>query len=183
MTIASYTAAWLRGWPPARLRRAAAGSLLLAAVYAVVMLARQHDRPSAALAPARAYPAAWHHLAALDAARTFVTLAPAAIPAGLLLAAGLWAWRNYAIMAGIGGRMASAPVTFDTRQWNRQAAAAEGRTNAPGSVPLLPGARRSRSAAPSAPSRASGSPCSPSRPPRAPGTWSSSARPGRGRRT
>ena len=33
--------------------------------------------------------------------------------------------------------MASAPVTFDARQWNRQAAAAEGRTNAPGSVPLL----------------------------------------------
>ena len=31
----------------------------------------------------------------------------------------------------------SAPVTFDTRQWNRQAAAAEGRAKAPGSVPLL----------------------------------------------
>ena len=137
VTIVSYTAAWLRGWPPARLRRAAAGSLLLAAVYVVVMLARQHDQPSAALAPARAYPATWHHLAALDAARTFATLAPAAVPAGLLLAAGLWAWRNYAIMAGLGGRMASAPVTFDTRQWNRQAAAAEGRAKAPGSVPLL----------------------------------------------
>ena len=131
VTIVSYTAAWLRGWPPARLRRVAAGSLLVPAVYAVVMLARQHDQPSAALAPARAYPAAWHHLATLDAARTFATLAPAAVPAGLLLAAGLWAWRNYAIMAGIGGRMASAPVTFDTRQWNRQAAAAEGRSQSP----------------------------------------------------
>ena len=66
-----------------------------------------------------------------------MTLAPAVIPAGLALAAGLWAWRRYAIMAGIGGRMASAPVTFDARQWNRQAAAAEGRSDAPGSVPLL----------------------------------------------
>ena len=32
---------------------------------------------------------------------------------------------------------ASAPVTFDARQWNRQARAAAGRTDAPGSVPLL----------------------------------------------
>ena len=71
-----------------------------------------------------------------------MTLAPAAVPAGLALAAGLWAWRNYAITAGIGGKMASAPVTFDTRQWKRQVSAAEGRTAAPGSVPLL--ARGSR---------------------------------------
>ena len=27
VTVAGYAAAWLRGWPPARLRRAAAGSL------------------------------------------------------------------------------------------------------------------------------------------------------------
>ena len=47
------------------------------------MLARQHGGRAAALAPARAYPAAWHHLAALDAAQTFATLAPAAVPAGL----------------------------------------------------------------------------------------------------
>ena len=138
VTIVSYTAAWLRGWPPARLRRAAAGHADPARRLASPSpLARQHGRPAAALAPARAYPAAWHHLAALDAARTFVALAPAVVPAGLALAAGLWAWRSYAIMAGLGGRMASAPVTFDARQWNRQAAAAEGRSNAPGSVPLL----------------------------------------------
>jgi hypothetical protein len=52
----------------------------------------------------------------------------AAGQAGVALAAGLWAWRRYAIMAGIAGRMASAPVTFDARQWNREAA--EGRSNA-----------------------------------------------------
>ena len=33
--------------------------------------------------------------------------------------------------------MASAPVTFDARQWRRQVAAAAGRTAAPGLVPLL----------------------------------------------
>ncbi|HEU5390923.1 MAG TPA: hypothetical protein VFV73_33990 [Streptosporangiaceae bacterium] len=136
VTIAAYTTAWLRGWPPARLRRAAAATLALPAASAVAALAREH-RPAAALDPARAYPSGWHHLAALSAARTFLAVAPAAVPAGLGLAAGLWAWRNYALSAGIGGRMASAPVTFDNRQWKRQARAAEGRTAAPGSVPLL----------------------------------------------
>ena len=102
----------------------------------------------------------------------FVLVAPVAVPAGLALAAGLWAWRNYAISAGIGGRMASAPVTFDARQWKRQVSAATGRTAAPGAVPLLTRrANASRSAAPSAPSAARGSRSSPSRPPRAPGTW------------
>ena len=33
--------------------------------------------------------------------------------------------------------MASAPVTFDNRQWRRQVSAATGRTAAPGNVPLL----------------------------------------------
>ena len=136
VTIAAYVAAWLRGWPPARLRRAATATMALPAA-AVAAAAVRHGRPSAALAPARAYPSGWHHLAALDAARTFAALAPAAVPAGLALAAALWAWRNYALAAGIGGRMASAPVTFDNRQWKRQARAAEGRTAAPGSVPLL----------------------------------------------
>ena len=41
------------------------------------------------------------------------------------------------VSAGIGGRMASAPVTFDPRQWRRQVRAAQGRTAAPGFVPLL----------------------------------------------
>jgi hypothetical protein len=69
-------------------------------------------------------------------ARMFVLMSPVAVPAGLALAAALWSWRNYAISAGIGGRMASAPVTFDNRQWKRQVAAA-GRTAAPGNVPVL----------------------------------------------
>jgi len=72
-------------------------------------------------------------------ARTFLALAPAAGPAGLVLAAGLRAWRIYAISAGLGGRMASAPVTFNARQWRRQVRAAVGRTAAPGSVPCSRG--------------------------------------------
>ena len=102
----------------------------------------QHGGRAAALAPARAWRAGWHHPSGLSAAQTFVLLAPAAIPAGLALASLVWGRRNYAVMAGIGGRMASAPVTFDNRQWKRQAGAAKGRTDAPGAVPLL--TRRAR---------------------------------------
>jgi len=137
VTAAGYVAAWLRGWPPARLRRAAAVCLPVTAAWLAVAAVRQRGGQPAALAPGRAWAAGWPHVTAPGAARAFLALAPAAIPAGLLLAAGLWAWRIYAISAGIGGRMASAPVTFDTRQWRRQVRAAAGRTAAPGSVPLL----------------------------------------------
>ena len=51
MTIVAYTVAWRRGWPPAQLRRAAAATLTLSAIYAAVVLARPHGHPSAALAP------------------------------------------------------------------------------------------------------------------------------------
>jgi hypothetical protein len=62
---------------------------------------------------------------------------PAAVPAGLALAGLAWAWRIYTITTGTGGRTALAPVTFDARQWRRQARAAHGRITAPGSVPLV----------------------------------------------
>ncbi len=136
VAIAGYAAAWLRGWPAARLRRAAAGSLAVTAVWLLAGIVRQRGA-HAALVPARDWAHGWHQVTAGLAARTFLLLAPAAIPAGLLLASALWAWRIYAITAGIGGKMASAPVTFDARQWRRQVRAAQGRTAAPGSVPLL----------------------------------------------
>jgi len=135
--VAGYTAAWLRGWPPARLRRAAAVCLPVTAAWLAMAAVRQRGGQPAALAPGRDWAAGWPHVTALGVAQAFVSLAPAAIPAGLLLASALWAWRIYAISAGIGGRMASAPVTFDARQWRRQVRAAIGRTAAPGSVPLL----------------------------------------------
>ena len=134
--VAGYLAAWLRGWPPSRLRHAAAGTLVLTAVYAVADVVRQHAGHAAALAPVRDWSSGWHP-DALIVARMFALVSPVAIPAGLIGAAALWAWRKYAISAGIGGRMASAPVTFDARQWRRQIRTAKGVTGAPGSVPLL----------------------------------------------
>jgi hypothetical protein len=122
-------------------------------------------------------------LTVLGLTRTFLLLAPAAIPAGLGLAALAWAWRIYAITAGLGGWMASAPITFDARQWRRQARAARGRIAAPGAVPLLGSGGRIPVAARFARSGTAGTRSSPSRSPRARGTWSSSARPDRGRRT
>ena len=136
VAILGYLAASRRGWPPARLRRAAAATLALTGIYAVGDVVRQHAGRAAALAPVRDWAGGWQPHA-LAVARMFVLVSPVAVPAGLALAAALWSWRNYAISAGIGGRMASAPVTFDNRQWKRQVSAATGRTAAPGNVPLL----------------------------------------------
>src|ERR1019366_153426 len=137
-----YAAAWRRGWPPARLRRTAAASLAVTAVYLLAGAARQHGWRAIALAPVRDWAHGWDHVTAGLAYRTFLLLVPLTVPAGFTLASLLWAWRIYAITSGIGGRMASAPITFDARQWKRQVRAAKGRTAAPGAVPLLGPGRR-----------------------------------------
>ena len=135
---AGYVAAWLRGWPPVRLSRAAAGCLLpVTTVWLVAEAIRHPAWQAIALAPVRDWAHGWQHLTGRGVTRTFLLVGPAAIPAGLGLAALAWAWRNYAMNAGIGGWLASAPVTFDARQWKRQVRTARGRTAAPGSVPLL----------------------------------------------
>ena len=138
VTAIGYVAAWLRGWPPARLRRAAVACLLpVTAVWLLAEALQAHGWRAVALAPVRDWEHGWHHLTGVGIARTFLLLAPAAIPAGLGLAALLWTWRIYTLTTGIGGWLASAPITFDARQWKRQVRTAKGRTAAPGSVPLL----------------------------------------------
>ena len=137
VTVAGYAAAWLRGWPPVRLGRAAAAALPTTVIWLVAEGARQHAWQAIALAPVRDWAHGWHHLTAIGVTRTFLLVAPVAIPAGLGLAALLWGWRIYALTTGIGGWLASAPITFDARQWKRQVRTAQGWTAAPGSVPLL----------------------------------------------
>ncbi len=137
VAVIGYVAAWLRGWPPVRLRRAAGWALPPAAVWLAVQTARRHAWRPVALAPVQDWERGWSHLAAAGAVRSFLLLAPFAVPAGLALAALAWAWRIYAITTGLGGVMASAPITFDTRQWKRQVRTARGLTEAPGAVPLL----------------------------------------------
>jgi len=139
VTLAGYAAAWWRGWPPVRLLRAAGWSLLLPAAWLAAAAVRGLQLGAAALSQELGAAPGWPHPAAQAVARTFALLAPATIPGGLALAAAVWAWRNYAITAGLGGITASAPITFDRRQWRRQVRTATGLTQAPGAVPLLAG--------------------------------------------
>ena len=135
VTAAGYLAAWLRGWPPVRLYRAATCALLVTAAWLAALEIRIPGW-LAARTPGRTWTGSWHHLDGAGLARVFASLAPAAVPAGLALAGLAWAWRNYAITAGLGGLTASAPITFDARQWRRQVRTAKGLTAAPGAVPL-----------------------------------------------
>ena len=59
-----YLAAWLRGWPPARLWRAAAWALPMTAVYAIGQAFRLRAWPAVALAPVNDWGHAWRLLAA-----------------------------------------------------------------------------------------------------------------------
>jgi hypothetical protein len=132
-----YGAAWLRGWPPVRLRRAAAWTLIPAAAWLAAQTVLLHAAAPVALAPARAWETGWHHLGVVDVTRTFMLVAPAAVPAGLFLGSLGWAWRIYAVTTGLGGYTASAPMIFDARQWRRQVRTARDLAKAPGAVPLL----------------------------------------------
>jgi hypothetical protein len=138
VTGTGYTAAWLRGWPPVRLYRTAAWALAVTAIWLVALEVRTPGWWVARM-PGRTWARGWDQLVAVDLARVFALLAPVTLPAGLALAGLVWAWRNYAITAGIGGWMASAPITFDMRQWKRQVRTAKGLTRAPGAVPLIAG--------------------------------------------
>ena len=131
-----YTAAWLRGWPPVRVYRTAAWTLVMTAAWLVALEASEPGF-LAAREPGRAWGIGWDQLTIAGLARTLALLAPVAIPAGLALAGLTWAWRIYALTTGLGGIRASAPITFDARQWRRQIRTAKGLADAPGAVPLL----------------------------------------------
>ena len=127
--------AWLRGWPPARLYRAAVRS----APMAVVCLAaaeRAGSWQAVALAPVRGWQQASGMLAHGRIVQAVLVIAPVAVPAGLAAGAAVWARRIWAVSAGLAGRSAFAPAAFDARQWRRQVSAARGALAAPGLVPL-----------------------------------------------
>jgi hypothetical protein len=138
IVVAGYVLAWRRGWPGAWLVRTAAWSLALPAAWLAAAATRPNQLRAAALVPVRAWEHGWPYPATwLAAAREVALFVPFTVPAGLALAAGLWAWRNYAITTGLAGITASAPITFDNRQWRHQVRTAKGLTEAPGAVPLL----------------------------------------------
>ena len=125
VTAIGYGAAWLRGWPPARLRRAAAWALIPAGTWLAIQGARLHAWQPAALTPVHAWAGGWSRLTPGNLARVFVLLAPAAVPAGLL-----WpGWR------GRGGSTRSPPGWAGSRRRPRSGsmpASGAGRSAPPG---------------------------------------------------
>ena len=62
VAVTGYVAAWLRGWPPVRLGRAAAASLPVTVIWLGAEARQQHAWPAVALAPVRDWAHGWHHL-------------------------------------------------------------------------------------------------------------------------
>ena len=131
----AFTAAWLSGWQPKRLLVAAAWCAPMVAVWLAGTAVASGLRAASA-APYRAWTTFWHLSFSGDVLRAAATVAPAAIPLGLLLGALAWSYRIRSLRSGAGGLSPAAPAAFDARQWQRQARAARARIAAPGSVPL-----------------------------------------------
>ena len=94
------TLAWLGGWPPRRLYRAALACLPMVAVWLVAVANAGRSVPHAAAAPYQAWLAAWHQLAAGSPALAATTIAPVAIPLGLAVGGLIWSRRIYAMETG-----------------------------------------------------------------------------------
>jgi hypothetical protein len=138
VAAAAVTMAWAAGWPPRRLYQAALWCLPMAAVWvAATVAAAESWWQVAAAAPYRAWLAMWHLAAAGSVLRAAVTIAPVAVPLGLLVGALAWSRRILAMQTGTGGLTPRAPAAFDRRQWRHQVRSARARIAAPGAVPLL----------------------------------------------
>jgi hypothetical protein len=137
--VAAYSAtlAWFLGWPPRQLYRAAAWCLPMLAAWLAAMAADGQSGLRLAEAPYLTWLAAWHEVVAGGYLKAAVTVAPLAIPLGLVAGGLAWSWRIYTMETGSGGLAPSAPAAFDQRQWRHQVRTARARISAPGSVPLL----------------------------------------------
>ena len=137
VAAAAVTAAWAAGWPPRRLYRAALWCLPMLAVWVAATAAAAQSWWQVAAAPYRAWLAMWHLATAGSVLLAAVTIAPVAIPLGLLVGALAWSRRILAMQTGTGGLTPGAPAAFDRRQWRHQVRSARARIAAPGAVPLL----------------------------------------------
>jgi hypothetical protein len=129
--------AWFLGWPPRQLYRAAAWCLPMLAAWLAALAAAGETWAQLAAAPWTAWLDMWHDLAAGHYGLAAVTVAPPAIPLGLLAGGLAWSWRIYSLETGSGGLSPSAPAAFDRRQWRHQVRTARARISAPGAVPLV----------------------------------------------
>ena len=132
----SATGAWLRGWPPGRLYRAAAYCTPMVIVWLTATALAARSWRSIATAPYDAWLAMWHHAAAGGYPAAAAVIAPAAIPLGLLAGGLAWSYRIRSMETGSGGLSPGSAVAFDLRQWRHQARSARALIAAPGSLPL-----------------------------------------------
>jgi hypothetical protein len=135
----SATGAWLRGWPPSRLYRAAAFCVPMVIAWLAATAAATRSWRSVAAAPYLAWLAMWQHVAAGSYLEAAAIIAPAAIPLGLLAGGMAWSYRIRSMETGSGGLSPASAVAFDLRQWQHQARSARAMIAAPGSLPLTTG--------------------------------------------
>jgi hypothetical protein len=128
--------AWLAGWPPGRLYRAALWCGPMVVVWLAATAIAGRSASQAAMTPYLAWLALWHHGAAGSYPAAAAVIAPAAIPVGLAAGGLAWSYRIRSMQTGTGGLSPDAAVTFDLRQWRHQARSARARMAAPGAVPL-----------------------------------------------
>ena len=93
---------------PRQLYRAAAWCLPMLAAWLAAMAADGRPWPQLAAAPYLAWLASWHEAVAGSYLKAAVTVAPLAIPLGLVAGGLAWSWRIYTMETGSGGLAPSA---------------------------------------------------------------------------
>jgi hypothetical protein len=121
------TLAWLRGWPPRRLYRAALWCLPMVTVWLAATAVTARSWWQVAAAPQEAWLAAWRQAVTGSPALAAAIIAPAAIPAGLAVGGLAWSRRIYSMETGTGGLFPTTPAAFWARQWRRQVRTARAR--------------------------------------------------------
>jgi hypothetical protein len=125
-----------RGLLPRHLLIAAAWCAPMVLVWVGWIAATAPGWQAVLAAPYHAWFAWWRLVIEGHLPRAAATVAPPAIPLGLLAGALAWWYRRASLSAGTGGLSPGAAVAFDQRQWRQQVRSAKARIDAPGSVPL-----------------------------------------------
>jgi hypothetical protein len=86
VAAAGLAGAWLRGWPPARLWRAARWALPMTGIYLAGRALQARTWEALAVAAGHDLARGWHDVSAGQVVTAFVLTAPAAVPAGLAIA-------------------------------------------------------------------------------------------------
>lgn len=140
VAAAVLAAAWATGTHATRILRAAVATLPMTFGYLFVIAAKDRPWITGHLTRWEEQPVTDWTAATLGVLHGHVAdalmTAPAAVPAGLAVAGAIWAWRCRQMSSGLGGKTALSVVTWDNRQWRRQARAARSANKSPGRIPL-----------------------------------------------